>query len=293
MINIKFPIIKQFANGYSIIFNKPIKDESKNHIQKMEIENGFLYALHGNNGIGKTTFMNILSLLTDSLFMPWKNKNGIFFGQSNMDASHIQVSNKSLERYQNLSFIFQDPHIINIYTIEENLKITNDSFNFDMHLDLIAAKVESLPLKDYSKQFVLKKLNKFKEERDNTPFYLSGGEKQLLSFIRCMIKPSNIIFADEPWASMDKYLKEFIESQLYSYIDDKDIFSDIRNINSTLLNKKMVIIISHPVHHANQSEQFGELIEDWTHYIPVSNKKVDTYDNLQQLVLNKYKVIKK
>ena len=237
--------------------------------------------------------MNILSLLTDSVLMPFKNDNEIFFGQSQMDSDHIQVSNKSLERHRNLSFIFQDPHIINIYTIEENLKIINDSFNFDIHLDVIAEKVKALKLQEYSKQFVLKKLDKFKSERDDTPFYLSGGEKQLLSFIRCMIKPSNMIFADEPWASMDKYLKEFIESQLYLYIDDKDIFSDIRNENKSLLNKKIVMIISHPVHHANQAEQFGEIISDWAHYIPVSNENVDAYEGLQKLVLNKYRPVKR
>ena len=73
MINIKFPITKNFTNGHSIIFNKPIQDELKNHVEEIRIDSGFLYSLHGNNGIGKTTFMNILSLLHENVITINKN----------------------------------------------------------------------------------------------------------------------------------------------------------------------------------------------------------------------------
>ena len=296
MLNLKFPITKQFDNGQYCIFNPPTQNGDSNRIDCVEIEDGYLYALYANNGVGKTTFMNMLSLLTNSHFNPWTDGKSIFFGQASMDDKKfikIDTGKKSLVRYEKMSFIFQDPHIINIYTIEENLSIVNSLFDFDSDVSLIKDKVQALDLTDYVKKLVITKLNKIVSERKNTPYYLSGGEKQLLSFIRCMIKPSNIIFADEPWASMDNHLKQFIESQMYLYISDKDIFSDIRNRNSDLLNKKIVMIISHPTHHLNNTKKFGKEIEDWKYEIPVSNKVTDDYKNLQVLTINKYESLLK
>ena len=275
MLKIKFPILKKFQNGREICFG------DKNTSEQL-IEAGFMYNIFGNNGTGKTTFMNILSFLTESSNGICISDDNICFGLKNdskLDRAKLRASI--------YSFIFQDPHLINIYTIKENLSIVNNKFNYDRDLAELASKVMSLKgLSDDSTSFILTKIQKFMKEKNDTPFYLSGGEKQLISFIRSMIKPSNVIFADEPWASMDNHLKTFIESQMYAYLSDSDIFASIRNRHPNLKNKKVVFVISHPNHLTQSDKKFGGKDESWTNSIPVY--KDNKQDNLHTIRLERY-----
>ena len=102
MIKIKFPIVKNFQNGRQICFGEDDTEEQF-------IESGFMYNIFGNNGTGKTTFMNILSFLTES-------SNGISFSDGNVCfglENHSKLDRAKL-RSNIYSFIFQDPHLINI-----------------------------------------------------------------------------------------------------------------------------------------------------------------------------------
>jgi len=294
VININFPITKLFESknedfsSNRIIFNVP-KDTSDESISKINLEEGHIYTLYGNNGIGKTTFMNILALLTDcqeSYYVEQSSFNYGFSGDNN-----LSTEKRSLSRFKYFSFIFQDPHIVNMYTLNENLSIVNSNFNYVDDLKYIKEKIFELELGDYSKKFLKMKIEKFINEKNSTPYYLSGGEKQLMAFIRAMIKPSNILFADEPWASMDSHLKEFIESQLYLYIHDKDIFSSIRNRKNDLSSKKVVIIISHPTQKREQEKEYGKKVEKWTKMIPVTRDKSEDVNSAQTLFLDQYKAL--
>ncbi len=260
MIELNLPIIKQFDNGNVLVFN------SENDV-KVSLDTGYLHTLYGNNGTGKTTLMNILSLLTNCLYGASFEDSLLKFDNTN-ESKNI---NHTSIRENYLSFIFQDAHIINIYTVEENLKIVNDTFNYEDDLRLIIEKSKKLNIESESSDYLITKLNKFISEKNNTPYYLSGGEKQLLSFVRSMIKPSNIIFADEPWASMDNHLKGFIESQLYLYLSDKDIFSEIRNRKKLLNQKKVVVVISHPSQKKIGQKEFGIKDQNWKYELPVFN----------------------
>ena len=298
MIELNFPIIKQFENGNVLVFNSLNKTESN-----IKLDAGYLYTLYGNNGTGKTTLINILSLLTNSLYGASFKEEKLYFDNTDVNKN----INHTLIRENYLSFIFQDPHIINIYTLKENLKIVNRNFNYNEDLKLIIKKAKNLNIQEESSNYLIKKLNKFLDEKDNTPYYLSGGEKQLISFIRSMIKPSNIIFADEPWASMDNHLKGFIESQLYFYLNDEDIFSEIRNRKTKLKKKKVVIIISHPTQKKIGQKDFGQKDSKWGYKLPVFNQNLDKklskedlsiwtekmnneldYNNLQKLIVERY-----
>ena len=284
MIKLNFPIIKQFDNGNVLVFNSKTK-------KNIMLQSGYLHTLYGNNGTGKTTLMNILSLLTNCLYGSSYQNDIIEFDNTNVnkDINHTSI------RGNYLSFIFQDAHIINIYTLEENLKIVNKFFKYDNDLQLIIDKSKKLTIGKESSDYLITKLNKFLNEKNNTPYYLSGGEKQLISFIRSMIKPSNIIFADEPWASMDNHLKGFIESQLYLYLSDKDIFADIRNRNKKLNKEKVVMIISHPSQKNVGQKEFGKKDEKWIYKLPVFNHLFEnklSKEDLKKWAINNYNNLK-
>lgn len=277
MINIKFPITKSFqstkkSGAKDIIFNIAI--ENGKEVPIVKLKSGHVYTLYGNNGIGKTTFMNILSLLTESN-EPYYHSEGQFYygftdGKTTDEISH------SKSRYKYFSFIFQDPHIINMYTLEENMKIVNPEFNYTDDLKMIKENVSKLEIRQKSKETLGRKIDKFLDAKDNTPYYLSGGEKQLFSFMRALIKPSHILFADEPWASMDTYIKEFIEMQLYKYLDNEDLFNSIRKRSLDLAPQNIAIIISHPTQNREGDVEGASKIvklkiKKWTKEIPVTN----------------------
>lgn len=285
MIEINFPIIKDFQNKSKIVFNKPIMIANGSTLDTIELESGHLFTLYGNNGVGKTTFMNIISLLTNSKNTVSKKNGTIIIENDEMDNNGLSRTKVRLEE---LSFIFQDPHLINIYTLEENLQLVNKDFRFKEDFTVLSEKINTLEIDEFGRSFIVKKINKFINAKNDTPFYLSGGEKQLLSFVRSMIKPSNIIFADEPWASMDKHLKQFIESQIYLYLDNKDIFAPLRDRASKLREKKTVLVISHPVHHQNNTELYGIKNDSWTVQLPVSNDIYENADQMPKLTLEKY-----
>ncbi|NQU34001.1 MAG: ATP-binding cassette domain-containing protein [Bacteroidetes bacterium] len=287
MLYLTFPIVKRFQTGQQIEFNY-FENQIKNrkNCEVLKIEPCYLYSIYGNNGMGKTTLMNIISSLTGYQGHIRKINNTIIIEA--VSGRSVDKQHQSMIRANDFSFIFQDPHLINFYTLEENLKLVNPNFDYLVDIKKLKSEVNSLNLEEEYKNPILKKLDKFIYEKDNTPYYLSGGEKQLMSFIRAMIKPSNVIFADEPWASMDQYMKSFIESQFYNFIIDKDIFASIRNRNADLNNNKIVIVISHPVHHDVQIS-FGIQDNDWSKTIKVSSSIFDENKSNVLLTLERYK----
>jgi ATP-binding cassette subfamily B protein len=53
---------------------------------------------------------------------------------------------------------------------------------------------------------------------------LSGGEKQLIAFVRLLVKNPQIMILDEPTSSMDKEMERFTLGILNSLKKDKIIF---------------------------------------------------------------------
>ncbi len=281
MIEIHFPIEKNFHGSDRILYALDNKKQS------LHLDCNYFYYFQGKNGVGKTTLLNIISLLTDF-------SGGVKIEDSticlNKDEKDKSIHEKNDLRKNHFSYIFQDPHIINIYTIKENLTIVNQDFVFDRDMDLIHQKINRLHIDQSEKQYLQTKLAKLIHEKNNSPFYLSGGEKQLLSFIRAMIKPSNIIFADEPWASMDKNLKEFIEQELYKYLSNEDIFAGIRNRNqiNQLKSSNTVIAIAHVFHHSKDISQYGDRDQSFEHSINI--KKITAVkEEKSQLDLIRFK----
>lgn len=281
MIEIHFPMEKKFQGTDKIVYS--LDDKT----QPLHLDCNFFYYFQGKNGVGKTTLLNIISLLTDF-------SGGVKIENSticlNKDDSDKSIHEKNDLRKNHFSYIFQDPHIINIYTIKENLKIVNQDFDFDQDMELIHQKINRLNIDQSEKRYLQTKLAKLIHEKNNSPFYLSGGEKQLLSFIRSMIKPSNIIFADEPWASMDKNLKEFIEQELYKYLCNEDIFAGIRNRNqfNQLKSNNTVIAIAHIFHHSKDISQYGNRDKDFEHTITIK-KITSVKEDESQLDLIRFK----
>lgn len=263
MMEMHFQVTKEFLNKSRIIFGR-------NNSEPLRFEKRYLYCMSGENGLGKTTLLNICSMLTGFSGGYSRDTDGLF-----VINGHDNAEDKDIFRKKEFSYIFQDPHILNTFTIEENIKLVNPAMQVESDFQHI---IDNVTLADEAKEtYLKKKLRYLKERLDSSPFFLSGGEKQLLSFIRAMVKPSRILFADEPWANMDQELKDFVEEQLFLYLTNDDMFAQFRTQNTDEANT--VIIITHAFHHKD-NQQIGK-DDAWEYVLPVEMHRYE--NNLYQL----------
>lgn len=137
----------------------------------LDVEQGKITAIFGPNGSGKSTLLNILSGIISK-------DEGVFRIEN---FSHFQFS-----------YIFQNyresllPWRTNFENVTLPLQIQNKCE------DEVRQKVEEL-----------QKLFEFRVNWDGYPYELSGGQQQILAFIRALVTNPKILFIDEPFSALD------------------------------------------------------------------------------------------
>ncbi|MDR3156406.1 MAG: ABC transporter ATP-binding protein [Lactobacillales bacterium] len=163
-------LVKKFGN-------KQVLDQFN-----LSIKVGEMIALVGESGSGKSTLLNILGLIED-----FDSGEYLFFGEKNIKANTKKASKNIREK---ISYLFQNFALIETDTVEENLQVAlkYKKVNKKEKQRLISSALEKVGLKGYEKRRVHE---------------LSGGEQQRVAIARVLIKPSEIILADEPTGSLD------------------------------------------------------------------------------------------
>ena len=137
----------------------------------IEVEQGKITAIFGPNGSGKSTLLNILSGIIQN------------------DGGNFRIENFN---HFEFSYIFQNyresllPWRTNFENVALPLEIQNKS-------------------KQEIKQTVeeLQKLFDFKFNWEGYPYELSGGQQQILAFIRALVTKPKVLFIDEPFSALD------------------------------------------------------------------------------------------
>ena len=187
-------IYKTFSNGKNTL-------SVLNDLSIEILENDFI-TIMGPSGIGKSTFLNILSTLDrpDSGLILFDGKN-----LSTMDSNEL-----SSIRLHLIGFIFQFHHLIPEFNILDNVTLPNLIAN--QKPNFIKAK----ELLDYVG--IVEKIN-------NYPSQLSGGEKARVAVARSLMNNPKIIFADEPTGNLDLENAEILMN-LFKKVK-KDFFQSI------------------------------------------------------------------
>ncbi|MDN6968105.1 ABC transporter ATP-binding protein [Oenococcus sp. UCMA 17063] len=152
------------------------------HNLNLEIKAGELLAVIGPSGSGKSTLLNILGLIDN-----FDSGDYLFFGKKNIKANSV-VASKMIRN--KINYLFQNFALIETDTVAENLLIAlkYHKGNKQKKMALITESLDKVGLKGYEK---------------NKIFELSGGEQQRIAIARALIKPGEIVLADEPTGSLD------------------------------------------------------------------------------------------
>ncbi|AND71799.1 MULTISPECIES: ABC transporter ATP-binding protein/permease [Enterococcus] len=147
-------------------------------------KDGTLTCVLGNSGAGKSTLLNLIAGLDIDYDGEIEN---LCFKEKNF-------SNKNLSNYRfnNVGFIFQDYHLLNGYTVLENVIM-------GAHLDSELTKEEKI-----EKGLNLLTELGLKNKANQMVHELSGGQKQRASIARALMNDPKIILADEPTAALDE-----------------------------------------------------------------------------------------
>lgn len=146
--------------------------------------------LTGNNGIGKSTFIDLLTNFLET-------KSGEVL------LNEIDIKKIKNETIQNsIGLVEQNPVILST-TLKENLQIANKDAK-DQELIEVLEKVGL----DLWFKNLLNGLDTILNEDGQG---LSGGQKQRLSIARIILKNPSIVLMDEPTSSVDKEFVEIID----------------------------------------------------------------------------------
>ena len=191
----------------------------------ISIPENSLVAITGKSGSGKSTILNMIGLL-ESIDSGSIKING-------NSIPNINSSKATMLRRNTINYLFQSYALISDITVLDNLMVAME------FLDL--SKKE----KNDEIDKVLKDLDIFilKNKKVNT---LSGGEQQRVALARCILKPGNLILADEPTGSLDPKMAEIV-FELIKYLRDK--------------YNKTVIIVTHDISLANKADFIVDLSE--------------------------------
>ncbi|MEO2147982.1 MAG: ABC transporter ATP-binding protein [Flavobacteriaceae bacterium] len=155
------------------------------------VKPGKTLAIVGPTGCGKTTIINLISRLY------------------NLNSGQINIDDRSINEYKlnclrsNIGVILQDVFLF-ADTIHNNVTLFDENISKDNVIN--AAKELGIH------EFIMSLPENYKfnvQERGNT---LSAGQKQLIAFMRVLIKNPDILILDEATSSIDSYSEDLIKN---------------------------------------------------------------------------------
>ena len=203
--------------------NKSFGSNTVLHNISFEIESGESVALVGPSGCGKSTLLNIIGLL-ETLDSGTINLEGRAYPS-------INSKKATLMRRTEINYLFQSFAIINDWKVSKNL--------------LLALQYTKLS-KQEQERLIRTALENYGigEKFDAVVNELSGGEKQRVAIARAMIKPGNLILADEPTGSLDKAMATIVIDSL---------------LDSVHANHKTLLMVTHDMGIAQRCDRIIEL----------------------------------
>ena len=164
------------------------------------VKPGETLAIVGPTGSGKTTIINLISRL-------YEIRNG------DINIDDIPINNYKLNCLRdNIGVILQDVFLF-ADTIQNNITL----FDNDITKDQVISAAKELGIHEFIMSLP-ENYNFNVQERGNT---LSSGQKQLIAFMRVLLKNPDILILDEATSSIDSYSEDLIKTATKKITENK------------------------------------------------------------------------
>lgn len=193
---------KDFA--YNLVVNNLCSHNGTFKLENITLvfEKNMKYALIGNNGSGKTTLLNTI------------------MGYVPIDSGEILIDGSNLSRFDLawlVTYVLQKSHIF-------SANYSNNVTMFQSYNDLSNDLIQKIGLKQEI-------VNKIKTQDKSTE--LSGGEQQIVAYMRARNSGTPILIMDEPFSAVDKDSKLLLMKDLAS-LKDKTIIMITHDVDESL-----------------------------------------------------------
>jgi ABC-type multidrug transport system fused ATPase/permease subunit len=192
----------------SVLKSRPDTDKFLFSALDATFKKGFVYAIAGPSGIGKSTLLHVISGM-----IPTDNGKVTYVTDAGLIEDRKQFSRQ-------IAYLDQSPYIAET-RLSQNLLLTDKEMYSRPEVTLYLEKVGLNILANAI-------------QRGEDPhlgrggMHLSGGEKQRLSFVRALLQNKQLLLLDEPTAGLDKDA----EQKFVALLDD-------------VRHKYLTILISH------------------------------------------------
>lgn len=182
-----------------------------------------IVAITGKSGSGKSTLLNMIGLLEEI------DRGVIKIKGQNLPKINSRSATKL--RRNVINYLFQSFALISDINVSDNLLIAMEFMDLpkDEKMKIIDRTLEEMDIL------------KLKNRKVNT---LSGGEQQRVAIARCILKPGDLVLADEPTGSLDPLMAQ-------------KVFRLIQNLRDKY--GKTVIMVTHDMTLANMTDQIISL----------------------------------
>ena len=188
-----------------------------------DIEENEFVALVGPSGSGKSTILNMIGLLDA------------------VDSGKILINGKVLPKVNSQSAFHYRRNVIN-YLFQSNALISTSSVKDNLML--------AMTFSNFSRQEKEQRIKETLEfvglqNRLNSKINeLSGGEQQRIAIVRAILKPGDIVLADEPTGSLDPEMSQ-------------KAFDLIRTLRDQF--GKTILVVTHNMEQARQCDRIISL----------------------------------
>ena len=176
----------------------------------IDINKGDFICIFGKSGGGKTTLLNCISTIDQAsaghIFIDDQElsilgtletyDNGEMRSFEKLDPIKKKKKKEcELLRRNNIAYLFQNFALVEKMTVEDNMKLAVKYNKAKNKKELIQTALDKMGVGDKLKSKV---------------YELSGGEQQRVAIARNMVKPFDIMLADEPTGSLDDENKSIV-----------------------------------------------------------------------------------
>lgn len=210
----------------------------------LSFEPGKTYALVGPTGGGKSTLANLMAHLYDP------TEGVVYLNGKNISSYSIE------ETTREISVILQDP-ILFTGTVAENILYANTDFA-GMSIDDLNRSLEQKGFKDVIKRFDQGLSTVVKQNGAG----LSIGQKQLISFMRAILREPKLLILDEATANIDTVTEAILNKTLEALPRDTTKVIIAHRLNTIKEADEIMFVNGRHVTNAGSFENAIALITD-------------------------------